>query len=207
MLAVQDIVDGGAFALSNMLGSRQVDLVYSDPPWNPGNEKYWRNHAEASESTGYAAFLAAWVNCASLGIAKGARHVFTEQSANDEHRQLTVAAMEHAGCGVPLEQWTVYYGSPGSASVRRPNVLLHYGIERLPTDPSGMAGEAMTIRVCAGLSLPPGSLVLDPCMGKGMTSRMAHYFDWDCIGTEINAGRLSKTIGWLRGQGYVVIEE
>jgi hypothetical protein len=70
-----------------------------------------------------------------------------------------------------------------------------------------MAGEPMTIRVCAGLQLPPGSVVVDPCMGKGMTSRMAHYFDWDCVGVEINPKRLAKTIEWLGRQGYDVEEE
>jgi hypothetical protein len=48
--------------------------------------------------------------------------------------------------------------------------------------------------------------VFDPCIGKGMTSRMALYYQWDCIGTEINPKRLGKTITWLERKNFEVSE-
>jgi len=210
VLACHDICSPDApEVLSRLLDEAGgCDLVYSDPPWNPGNEKYWRNHAGAAEGAGYVAFLEAWCRLVGICIGRGARHVFCEQSENDSHRGMLLAVAEGSGWGLPLlEQWTVYYGSPGSASVRRPNRLLHFGRERIATDPSGMAGEPMTIRACAGLSLPPGSTVVDVCMGKGMTSRMAHYFGWNCVGTELNPKRLAVTVAWLERQGYRPVQQ
>ena len=181
-----------------------VSLVYSDPPWNPGNATYWRTHAGAMPCASYDRFLDAWVSVVAECQARGTTDVLSEWSANDRHRQMALDAVaRNLAWRLPLlEQWTVYYGSPGSASVRRPNVLLHFGRMPLTTAPTGMAGEPMTIRACAGLRLAPGSWVVDPCMGKGMTSRMAHYFGWNCVGVEINAKRLAAARAWLRRQGY-----
>jgi hypothetical protein len=100
-----------------------------------------------------------------------------------------------------LETWTVLYGG---ASARRPNALLHFGRHRIRTDPSGMANEPMTVRVCAGVNVFPGSWIVDPCMGKGMTSRMAHYFQWNAVGMELNPKRLALTVKWLERHGYEV---
>jgi len=178
-------------------------LVYSDPPWNPGNATYWRTHAGKAPCYSYARFLDSWVAIGAECQMRGTLGIFTEQSANPLHKQLLLDAVaRHSGWTMPLiEEWTVYYGSPGSQSVRRPNTLLHFGREKLRTDPSGMAGESMTIRACAGLAQPI-RCVIDPCMGKGMTSRMAHYFGWNCIGSEINPKRLEVARRWLRTQGY-----
>lgn len=200
-LAVADLLDGAGRLIEEHRG-RSVVLVYSDPPWNPGNEKWWRRHAGAEPPVDYRHLLDAW--CAVVAAVQP-RHVFCEQSVNPGHRKMFTDAV--ARCGewfLPLiEEWTVYYGSPGSRSCVRPNVLLHFGHERLTTDPSGMRGEAMTRRVFEGLDHTcVRYLVVDPCMGKGMTSRMAHEFGLDCLGTEINARRLDYAIRWLLKRGY-----
>lgn len=196
---------GSLYTIENILP--RCDLVYSDPPWNPGNATYWRTHAKKPPCKDYSHFVDTWAKAVALGIKAGARHVFSEQSSHLAHRQVMLdAAAAHWPLPL-LEEWTVFYGSPGSGSVRHPNHLLHYGITPLRTNPSDMAGEAMTIRVCAGVHLPAGSVIFDPCMGKGMTSRMAEYFDWDCVGTELNHARLQKTIEWLIKKGYSVEEK
>src|SRR5690606_28575755 len=140
-----------------------VSIVYSDPPWNPGNEKYWRRHAGASPTRGYDRLLDAWCRCA---VACRAEHVFVEQSVNPAHKQLLLGAIARChGWTLPLlEEWTVQYGSP-----RRPNALLHFGAARLTTDPSGMHGIGMTREVFRGLRVRPGTAVADPCMGLGTT--------------------------------------
>jgi len=108
---------------------------------------------------------------------------------------------------LPLQdQFKVFYGSPGSRSRQNPNMLLHFSETPLKTDPSGLDGEPMTIRACAGIEVAPGASVFDPCIGKGMTSRMALYYQWDCIGTEINPKRLGKTITWLERHDFDITE-
>lgn len=185
----------------------QVGMVYSDPPWNPGNATYWRTHAKRGPCTDYDEFLDCWCAVVKECIGRGAAHIFCEQSHNEKHRELLFCAIYRAAWFLGLqEEWTVYYGSPGSASVKRPNTLLHFGDEPIKTDPSDMAGEPMTIRVCAGAGVPPGEWVVDPCIGKGMTSRMAHYFQWNCVGMELNQKRMDKTISWLSGRGYRISE-
>ncbi|WP_330633686.1 hypothetical protein [Halocatena halophila] len=186
-----------------------VEIVYSDPPWDPGNRKYWRTHADAEHDGDYDRFLDAW--CGIIGECieeRGTRFVCSEQSNDDDNRQLMLDAVERTSTWtLPLKgEYTVYYGSPGSRSRQRPNKLLYFGEEELATDPSGLDGEPMTIRACAGLDVEPGSTVFDPCMGKGMTSRMALYYQWDCFGTEINPKRLGKTLTWLERKDFEVTE-
>ena len=177
----------------------RADVVYSDPPWNPGNAKYWRTHARVRQTEsddGYQAFLKAW--CREV-IAYHPASVLVEQSANWGHASMLLAAAEDSpGWRWPLlEHWEIQYGHP-----RRPNRLLHFGTRRLESDPSGMSGEAMTRAVFDGLRLTPGMVVADPCMGLGTTSRVAHAFGLHCAGTELNPKRLARTIEWLRRHGY-----
>lgn len=203
LLAVADLLDDAPELLARM-SPTPVSVVYSDPPWNPGNEKWWRRHAGAAPPVSYDHLLDAW-----CGVAAALRpeHVFCEQSINDHHRAMFVDAVER--CDVwrlpLLEEWTVYYGSPGGRSCQRPNRLLHYGHRTITTDPTGMAGVAMTRRVFEGIPLPAGITVADPCMGKGMTSRLAHERGWNVIGTELNPKRLDYAISWLVRQGYVEV--
>lgn len=174
-----------------------VSLVYSDPPWSPGNEKWWRRHAKLAPPEDYTRLLSGWSRAVQ---ACDAEHVFVEQSINAEHRRMFTRVAERTpGWALPLlESWEVLYGSP-----KRPNVLLHYGRTPLNADPSGLSGEPMTRLVFDALALPAGSLVADPCMGLGMTARMAVEHDLDVLGTELNPTRLGRTVAWLQRQGYV----
>jgi hypothetical protein len=192
--------------IKNLLPER-IELIYSDPPWNPGNRKYWRTHANKDHDGSYNDFLTKWTDLVNYCIEnKETSHVFTEQSYNDEHREMF---LEHADkWALPLrDKYKVFYGSPGSRSRQNPNMLLHFSKIPLRTNPTGLDGEVMTIRACAGTNIDSGATVLDPCMGKGMTSRMALYFQWNCIGTELNSKRLGKAITWLERHNFEVSEE
>lgn len=186
-----------------------VELVYSDPPWNPGNRKYWRTKADADHDGSYGSFLDTWCELVGECIqGRETRHVFTEQSYDDDHRSSFLNTVEWTDAWtLPLQdQFKVFYGSPGSRSRQNPNMLLHFSETPLATDPSGLDGEPMTIRACAGIDADPGATVFDPCIGKGMTSRMALYYQWDCVGTEINPKRLGKTITWLERHDFDIEE-
>lgn len=194
-LAQADLVNGGVDTFASLIRGR-VAVVYSDPPWNPGNEKYWRRFAGENPPEDYRKFLDAWCACAS---ACDAEHVFCEQSIIRQHRKMFFDAVDRApSWKLPAYwMWTVQYGSP-----KRPNVLIHFGHKKIDTDPSWLSGEKMTRMVFMGLHLKDGDTVADPCMGLGMTSRVAHKFGLNCIGTELNPKRLDRTIDWLLKHGY-----
>lgn len=204
-LAVADLLDGGASTFRSLIPAAGA-VVYSDPPWNPGNEKWWRRHAGAAPPESYDRMLDAWCRAIS---ACNPPHVFCEQSANDRHCEMLLEAVRRCPRWIlPLkEEWTVYYGSPGSRSCVRPNRLLHFGKERLRGDPTGLRGEAMTKHVFDALALPAGTTVADPCMGKGMTSRQCHLHGLHAIGTELNPARLAKAMDWLTRRGYQISPE
>jgi len=210
IMAVADLEEENHVEKVRELLPDQIEVVYSDPPWNPGNRKYWRTHADAEHDGTYGEFLSSW--CGIVGECiqnRGTQHVFTEQSFDDEDRMsFTNTVRMTESWALPLQnKYKVFYGSPGSRSRQNPNMLLHFGNTELTTDPTGLDGEPMTIRACAGIDVPPGATVFDPCIGKGMTSRMAMYYQWDCIGTEINPDRLGKTITWLERHDFDVTEQ
>lgn len=204
-LAVTDLTKGGAETFAALLDGRRAEIVYSDPPWNPGNEKYWRRFAGEDVPKSYDALLDGWCRCVALARPD---HVFVEQSVNSAHKAMLLRAVERcAGWTLPfLEEWVCQYGAP-----KRPNALLHFGTERLTTDPGGMSGVAMVRTVFEGLpsfrlrgsASETLTLVADPCMGLGTTSRVAHIMGLSCIGTELNPKRLEVTIGRLLKSGYI----
>jgi hypothetical protein len=192
-LAIGDLCNGGVAVLSRMI-DRPVGVVYSDPPWSPGNETYWRTYAGAGLGD-YQRFLNAWVDA--VLACPGLRHVFCEQSENDGHRQLFLDVVRQREFLPLIEEWTVVYSAQ-----RRPNRLLHFGEDPLTTDPSGMSGDPMTAKVFEGIRDLAGATVLDPCTGRGTTSRIAHRFGLNFIGLELSEKRLNQTVQWLLKQGY-----
>jgi hypothetical protein len=196
-LAVADLVNGGVATFKAMLKGVDVGVVYGDPPWNPGNEKFWRRHAKVTETNGYDKLLMAWVECA---MATGASNVFVEQSINPLHKDMMAKRLVLLHLPLICE-WRVLYGSP-----KRPNALMHYGRRHITIDPTGMSGEAMTYAVLNDVaSNEPVRWVADPCMGLGTTSRVAHRLGWSCVGTELNPARLERTIEKLLKLGYVEV--
>jgi hypothetical protein len=173
-------------------------VVYSDPPWNPGNEKWWRRYANKNEPDGYQNFLVAWC----ISVARySPQHVFCEQSINEQHRKMMTDEIERH-IDLPYQNmFIIEYGSP-----KRKNVLLHYGITPIDTDPSGLSKDKLVITALSGLRLEKHSTIYDPCIGLGTTSRVTHKMGYNCIGTELNTTRLEKTISWLIKHGYKEIK-
>lgn len=202
-----DLEDPSTLDLYRRYLPEQVHAVYSDPPWNPGNATYWRTHAKDGRIASYDRFLDGWCAVAALCQERGARNVLVEQSANVAHQDLLRAAIQRCPGWRLLFERRVYTVQYGSGARLLPNALLHFGVSALDTDPTGMHGEPMTLRAVRGLSyLPVGGVIVDPCTGKGMTSRTAHAFGLHFVGSELNPERLGVTLKWLRGQGYDVAE-
>jgi len=193
-LAVADLVNGGVPVFSELLDGRRSEVVYGDPPWSPGNEKWWRWHAGLGSPRQYEDLLRAWAACA---VACQPEHVFVEQSANALHAEPMISILRDALPHPVIEAWEVVYGSP-----RRANALYHFGLHPLRTDPTGLAGDRLVARVFSGLHYSERITVADPCIGLGTTARCASAMGWNCIGTELDPARLARVSGWLRKHGY-----
>lgn len=197
ILAVADLVNGGVDVVSRFVKEiGEVDVLYCDPPWNPFVEQGFRERAGVTLVRGFDAFLDALIECI---VRCNPRHVFCEQSWNSGHRERLLSAIKRSRTWKLslLDQWQVNYGNPS-----RPNALLHWGWEYLTTDPTCWSGDAMVRRVFEGIELQESGLVVDPCVGLGTTSRIAHHFRQNFVGTDLNADKLKHVVNWLFRRGY-----
>ena len=187
-----DITEG---AVDVLMGDERAHVIYSDPPWGPGNQRYWHTMRErgAVPRTPWPDFLAAFCRaCAKYRTSN--TPVFVEMGLRwvDE----LDASMRAVGLP-PQRRWAITYGPKKSAL---PNVLSLFGHSSIEIDlPSPPHGEPVT-RAILGAVVRPGDIVLDPCTGLGMTSRITHALGGYYRGTEMNAKRLAKTIAWLEKQ-------
>lgn len=177
-------------------GGVTADIVYVDPPWNPATGRYF---SQDSGPYQFEAFLDSL--CEHVSLVSGTKHILCEQSAIALHRDLFESAVARCGSWrMPMiNEYSVRYGRLAAPGL---NVLLHYGVEPLTTDPSGLHGADMTREVFRGLGPLSGKTVFDPCVGLGMTSRMAHEFGMNCVGIELRHDRAQRTIQWLERRGY-----
>lgn len=175
------------FDVPRLMSGDLADVVYSDPPWGAGNLKYWRTHNKTPQAVDWQAFLTAFCQQVSVHMTPTA-HVFVEmgrQWVDDLARE-----MAHVGIR-ETARWTVLYGKPA-----RPNVLWYSGRPLVGT-PEGLHGEPVTEWALSQV-VGEGTLVLDPCCGKGMTSRYTHRLGGVFRGLELNPHRLGYTEQWLR---------
>lgn len=176
-------------AVASVMGVDRATVVYSDPPWGEGNLRYWRTAAGDSLRPRWEDFRGQWCASVAAAIEPGAP-VFVEMG--ERWADDFVAALAAVGI-VVTRRWTVQYGHPP-----RPNVLLYAG-PVLPAgfDPSALNGPALP-RACVAAVARPGTIVLDPCCGKGYTARAAVLAGMHFRGVELNAERLAVTERWLR---------
>jgi hypothetical protein len=66
-------------------------------------------------------------------------------------------------------------------------------------DPTGLSDIKMTKRVLESVA-KPGALVFDPCCGKGMTAKAAHFHDMRFAGVELNPKRAAVTRKFLESK-------
>lgn len=175
----------------------KIYMVYSDPPWNPGNAKMWRTISKLDGGVGRAVnwdnFLSSLIKCI---LFPNPEHIFIESGVKQ-----TQEFIEHAlKNGFPAYQktWNVFY------NYTHPNRISYFSnTNTFSGNPWGMKNEPMTRHVFEHLA-ESGKIVFDPCIGLGMTARMAHNFNMICYGNELNPKRLEKTLLWLANKGYEV---
>lgn len=167
-------------------------FAYSIPPW--GNMKYWET--KNGESVDPEVFWSRY--CAGVSSSE-TRCMFVEQGL-DEYEPLLKHA-QRMGWPPLRDQWEVRYGSKKQP---RPNQLFMFSDYRVRScNPHGLSGEEMTRHIFSEVA-DAGDIVLDPCIGLGMTARIAHEFGMRCWGMEISPSRLSRTLEWLEQSGYPI---
>lgn len=179
--------------LATLMGDERADVIYSDPPWGPGNQQYWHtmNRRGSAPRTSWGDFLAAFCRaCATYRTPTAP--VFIEMGL----RWVEDLDVAMAGVGLPhVRRWTITYG-PKSKPL--PNTLTLYGPQDVPIDlPDPPHGEPVT-RAVLGAAVRPDAVVLDPCTGLGMTARITHALGGRFRGSEMNPARLARTAMWLQ---------
>lgn len=165
--------------LNRLIGTSPVDMVYSDPPWGPGNVRYW--------STMNRMELPPWPELLSALVAVARRcrgPVFYEQGLRFADK--LVDAMR-AGNHTLTARWTTAYGHP-----KRPAVLLLFNSRPPPSlDLSGLGG----VRLVTTALHPwarPGATVLDPCAGLGTTCAAGRRLGLQVLGLEASPERAAR---------------
>jgi hypothetical protein len=181
-------LDRAKLALS---GHEAADIVYSDPPWGPGNLRYWRTHNEEATpdwegERRWNTFLATFCDVVKACVRPGG-HVFVEMGTRwVDQLASEMGKREFAEAG----RWTCYYGTP-----KLPNVLWYSGPGKVSL--TADSGVAMTMSAISCVA-KPGLVVMDPCCGKGMTARCATRLGMHFVGVELNPKRAAKTIDWCK---------
>ncbi len=181
-----------AGAVDDLMGDERAGVIYSDPPWGPGNQQYWHTMRErgARPRTSWPDFLAAFCGVCARFRAPGAP-VFVEMGlrwVDDLHLAMRQVGLE------PRRRWEITYG-PKKKPL--PNMLSLFGEQDVEVDLSNRHGEPATRAILSAV-VKPGMIVLDPCTGLGMTARITHELGGLFRGTEMNATRLARTESWLR---------
>lgn len=179
-------------ALDPLMRGELADLIYSDPPWGPGNQQYWHtmNHRGSMPRTSWYEFLDSFALVCSEHRKPDAP-VFVEMGLRwtDDLDQAMDAV------GLPFQRrWSIFYGPK-----RKPleNTVALFGAQApefvLP-EPSH--GEPVT-RAIIGACVKSGDIVLDPCTGLGMTARCTVNGGGRFRGSELNRARLARTAEWI----------
>ena len=118
-LVCGDITSG---AVEVLMGSERANVIYSDPPWGPGNQQYWHTMRERGSEprTSWHDFLDVFCGICARFRASDAP-VFVEMGVR------WVDELDDAMARVGLskrDRWTIFYG-PKRAPL--PNTLSLYG--------------------------------------------------------------------------------
>lgn len=199
-----DITTG---VIDRLMADERADVIYSDPPWGPGNQQYWHTMRERGSAP-----RTSWHDFLDVFAAVCAKHskesspIFVEMGMRwaDELAEVMSAH------DLPMvRRWVMTYGPKskplpvtlgffGRASERSDHESLADRVSASMPDPPH--GEPVTANVL-GEVVWPGVVVLDPCTGLGMTARWTSKHGGSFRGSEMNAARLERTATWLGSRG------
>lgn len=179
-------------ALATTLFGREIDMIYSDPPWDAGNAKGFRTKAGYinDEKVDFEQF-----NREILYPFKG-REIDIYIEGGVRTGDMLKALFSEYGFTV-MEEFSIKYFK------KHPCWLYHLHADPSksimhPTevDVTGM-DDTLTPFWAVKRSSNPGDLIYDCCMGQGLTSRAAATQGRLALGLELNPRRLAVTIDEL----------
>ncbi len=173
---------------ANSLPPAPPALLYTDPPWGQANASSFRRKADLEGAANYVAFRRALCRIiAELGapavVEMGLRWV------NDWRYEL-----QNLGCPVVhVVQGTYYRTKPMAYIIVAPRPLAH----RLGAALTGVDDDRSPGYAIDTVAPPPGSVIFDPCCGRGLTARYTvsrgHHF----LGNELAPYRAAATLAFL----------
>lgn len=190
ILACGDLEKGAAQSLLSQVSL--PDMAICDPPWDAGNAHAFRTKAGDPRPVDFASLMTCILTCGSQ--VKGAW--FFEMGRRNT--PLVMTLIEAQG-GHLLDCWETFYYRT------KPCMFLRFSWKKEHTEekgsgPSGMDEEdAFTWAITYGCQ--QGESILDLCIGRGLTARIAHAQGKRVIGLELHPRRLAVTIDWLVQQG------
>jgi hypothetical protein len=190
ILACGDLEKGAARLLLERYP--HVHMVMCDPPWDSGNARSFRTKAGVSRPV---SFLTLMHSILEVGpLVEGAW--FFEMG--NRNAPLVAEAIRQLD-GYFLNQWNTYYYKTKPCVIQ----AFTWNSALLPFDDLGPSGidEEQSFTWALGVGCHVGNTVLDLCIGRGLTARVAHKQGKRVLGLELHPRRLAVTIDWLVTQG------
>lgn len=202
-LAVVDLDSDEGVERAIALLPEKVRVVYTDPVWDARIATAFRTGAGLHPCLDFGALMERLASIYQACVDRGSADVFVEHSADPgKHGAFLSAARKCAFGRLPMRHIETAYGSP-----KRSAALFHFGMRPPSKTLAGLSGPRLVEAALQSIgSTRVGDWVVDPCIGQGMTSRVAHKLGFNCLGTELDPKRLAKTVAWLEKKGYAIEE-
>lgn len=173
--------------LRDVLEGRTVDLLYSDPPWGQALLNGFRTKAGVDKADYRWEEL--YEDITQYGVERGVP-VWLEASKPDSRDGMKVlSTMRKAG--TVRKAWEVSYNQKNL-----PSGLFYTGTVDYPQELTdvltGLTDKRTPYEVMSKTA--PSGLVLDPCAGRGVTSRCAEEAGWTSVNNDLNANRVSASL-------------
>lgn len=201
-LVCGDLTEG---AVSTVMGEDRADVVYSDPPWGPRMIQYFQTKKDPGSAPrlNWPGFLDAFAQAVAT-YRKPNAPVFVEMG--NAWVDDLVAAMHRSGLSL-AKKWPVTYGSSkkpldstfcffatGMSVVECEDLVVYLTLDWIAHGSHGRVVPEMALKN----TVKPGMIVLDPCIGLGITASVALPLGGVIRGVELVHDRLEKTATVLR---------
>jgi hypothetical protein len=180
--------------LDELFNGQTAMSIYTDPPWNPGNQRMFHTFADAPIVSPFPIFLKTLLSICHKYCPDGLIFFDMGLQWGDEF----VKMLELEG-GSILGRNQTFYGHP-----KRPSWTLattFNGAHDPITIPDGLYGNK-TIDWVMSQIVQPGSNYFDPCCGKLNHSYFAAFYGATVYGCELIPRKLAQGLKLFKGLGY-----
>lgn len=179
----------------DVLSDHQIDLLYCDPPWGNALLNGFRTKAGLPKATYDVQHL--YIKISSLATSRGIPLYLEGSKPDSRDGMLIPGTMQFEGYDHQWG-WYVTYGKKNA-----PSGLYYSGREPVPevlvpalTDVNDVNLPGMVMRAYSDRGT-----VIDPCSGRGVTSREAFRSGWTSVLNELNPHRMSAALSRAEKEG------